>query len=74
MNKNTKTMKRVTLWTVAVIMALFTFSWLTTNDAIADFVGTLGLILVPVAGVMAFIWMQEIDKATGRKKRRSKES
>lgn len=73
MNNNAPIMKRWTLTAVGLPIALYGLSWITTSEAVADFTSTAGMVMLPVTGVMAFIWKQEIDKATGKKKSESTE-
>lgn len=62
--ERTKLLKRATLITVVITITLFTVSWLVGHDAISEFTGAAGTVMVVVSGVMAFIWYQEMNKAS----------
>ncbi|MGP4993699.1 hypothetical protein [Glutamicibacter ardleyensis] len=74
MNNTTRILKKWTLITFTIGLVLSTISWQATNEQVTSFTGAAGVLVLVVTAVMAFIWKQEIDKASGRKNNSSNES
>lgn len=66
MNNTTRILKKWTLIAFAMGVVLSTISWLATNEQVTSFTGAAGVLVLVVTAVMAFIWKQEIDKASGK--------
>lgn len=67
MNNTTRVFKKWTLIAFAIGVVLSTISWQATDEQVTSFTGAAGVLVLLITAVMAFIWKQEIDKASGRK-------